>query len=459
MAEPTFTHPYFIPVQPRASLYVALNRVLYDTPLVTGNTEPAPLSVLLPHLSVFLNSIASGTFTLEQVIQVSEEGRAYLLQFRGPGEFYRPAAAETEEELPPQNVSDAPVAHRCDRIALLQSADGDPLVSFSQLSLETALEVVTDPDEPPYAGLVENVLLLGVRLLMRPAPPRQCSCGSQVCTCAMLATPQLQLLQKALNLLLPDAQALYDDRRRALARSRERRRATVRFLERWLLYKYPEDCSLDAIDALARAYQRLCQIEGGVMEVSYSSAQQVEFRLSGPDGEPAQPPAGGWERRLERLINRVNQVVLGAQVEGKKQQLGQGGAMLRPHSSALSLLHFDPGQQVPQYLGQLDTATICAVLFRERMGNYYARLDYKLSQQVASRAQQQSVVQINQANLDILEGLLLQQPVEFVLLLSQYFAEAYLAVTPVDIAAYATKQPSLALEGVFRRFNSLNLLL
>lgn len=119
-----------------------------------------------------MQSVASGTFTLDQVVQLGVGKSEYLLQFSGPGEFYAPPAREDEEELPPNNVSDDPVAQRCDRMAAIQSADGRPMLTFTQLSLETAAEVLTDPEPLPCVGQVENALLFSLNMIVKAQQPK-----------------------------------------------------------------------------------------------------------------------------------------------------------------------------------------------------------------------------------------------------------------------------------------------
>lgn len=115
-------------------------------------------------------------------------------------------------------------------------------------------------------------------------------------------------------------------------------------------------------------------------------------------------------------------------------------------------------QIIPQ-LADIDQSAVNRILYNQQLGKYYARLDFKLQKQISLKTRQQNVINVNQGYLEVMRNMLLQQPIEFALMLTQYFAEIYLTVTPMDIVNYTNKKGSEALENVFRRFNSLSMLL
>ena len=168
---------------------------------------------------------------------------------------------ESEDSEPPPTSENA-IIYKQDRIRVIESAEGAPIISFSHLSWETALEIVCNPVQQPYCDLLENTILFTFPIFLKQKKPHKCDCKRKFCCCNTPASSQVQLLQLVMEMMLPDPSLSQNDLQFIRPDTRCWRDSCFDFLHRWLVLRYPEDSNKEVLEVLMLLYQRVCEEEG-----------------------------------------------------------------------------------------------------------------------------------------------------------------------------------------------------
>ncbi|CAL6009367.1 RasGEF_domain-containing protein [Hexamita inflata] len=436
-----FKHPSEIKIFPNSEIYFSVNGELVKECYQTQNNDQIPLFELLPELSVFTRTQASGQFTLIKLVQLNQN--SCVLFLTSSGRIYEDSPENSDSDPPPD--AENAVFYKQDRIKVIESAEGAPIISFEHLSWETAVELVCHPERQPYCDLLENTLLFCYPIFLKAKKPHKCDCTTQLCCCQVLNTSQLQLIQLVSQLMIPSSDLTGNDLLFIHSEIRAWRESALDFLYRWLILRYPEDATKDVRDVLIKLWQRLCCLEGVVgtctiedLKTTFNYTNDHEISV-------------GIMSQLTKLQNTITQLEdqLAQQYEEETRfKQTQQNQMTQIQSSCLSLMLFLDGGRTPEYFN-FDRITCRIILENREMPKFYIRMNYCLT-----TTQQMNVKEYDR-HIQMFQLLLLESPMDFALLIAHYFTESYLTITPKDIQKMAAGVDTPNVMQLIQRHNAL----